>query len=186
MTKKYTVSLMGNCSEARIYELNQEAVDYWDSSIGYDTVDISDYMEGNAPEDMPEDADFLNGDDRYDAESIVKNFTTVNIPECWLVIESDNDEKEVVELCSDSHGITVDWLEEETEDFQGLLVTENKKGLIFQSEIEIKGDFDKSKLKILLQEEEQGDAFIGLFYDEEEMDFTDYSLQHKGSYYEII
>jgi hypothetical protein len=186
MPKTYNIGLLGICEKVTIYALEEDARIYWDMNIASDESQIEAYLEGDDTESpIPGEADFLEGETRDQAPCLAREYTIVNLPDCKLVI-NDGENEEVVDLSSDDHEVTVDWDEEDTEEIDGLVVLERMKGLIFESEIDLNEEFDKSKLKIVLQEETNGDSLIGIFYDGEELEIMDYDLQHKGTTYEII
>ena len=181
----YTIKLYGYCTEARIYELDKSAADYWNDLllVGEDE-SLYEYLEGEATDHSAE-ADFLNGDDQYDASSLYATNTYIDTSQARINVR--NSDEEVLDMVLNEDDVNIEWVEGDELPSPALLVSDYSKGVFFQAELELDDEntFEKSKLKVILSEEDEGEAFVGVSYDGVELELDDFFLTGKGRTYTI-
>jgi hypothetical protein len=183
---RYTIKLYGHCTETRIYELEQPAAEYWNDflSLGEDDT-LYEYLEGETT-DHPLEADFLNGGDQYDASSLYATTTYIDTAQAKINIKKGDEE--VIDMVLNEDGVNIEWVEGDEMPSPALLVSDYSKGVFFETELELDDEktFDKSKLRVILSEEDEGEAFVGVSYDGVELTLEDFFLTGKGRTYTII
>jgi hypothetical protein len=185
--KTYTIKLHGYCTEARIYELNQDAAEYWNNLliVGEDE-SLYEYLEGEAEtDDHSPEADFLNGEDQFDASSLYANVKYIDTAQARINVK--NGDEEILDMVLNEDGVNIEWADGDELPTPALLVSDYSKGVFFQTDLELDDEktFDKSKLKVILSEEDEGEAFVGVSYDGVELELDDFFLTGKGRTYTI-
>lgn len=175
---KYNVYVNGTCLESKYYPIDYATREFWEENI-YDEL-LNDYLWGDADlNDIPENARFLGDepDDYYcDTVSIVID------PTACIVSVSPVDEAPPVDDfdIEDENIVSLD-VDEFNDDLY-LVVSEIYKGTIYGGEIEIDEPFDKSKLKIHLSKDLEGEPSLAyMTYDGVDIDNTEMELmESKG------
>jgi len=185
--KTYTIKLYGYCTEARIYELDQDAAEYWNNLllVGEDE-SLYEYLEGEAEaDDHSPEADFLNGEDQFDASSLYANVKYIDTAQARINVK--NGDEEILDMVLNEDGVNIEWTDGDELPTPALLVSDYSKGVFFQTDLELDDEktFDKSKLQVILSEEDEGEAFVGVSYDGVELELDDFFLTGKGRTYTI-
>jgi len=188
--KKYTLQLIGYCQNIKAYELNEESANYWREKINDgDESELSEYMWGDLDDDnpIPEEAKFLNGEDEYGASCLRNEFTVLNLSDCLFNIATE-DSDENIDLDDDNCPIVYEWVEADTLPSPALIVSEHMKGIVMRGEFSLEDgkELDKSKINIVISEQEFGDQILEIKYDDEEIDMDYWDLTGKGRYYYIV
>jgi hypothetical protein len=182
---KYTIKLYGSCTEARIYELDQDAAEYWNNLliVGEDE-SLYEYLEGEATDHSPE-ADFLNGEDQFDASCLYATVKYIDTAQARINVQNGNEE--VLDMVLNEDDVNIEWVEGDEMPSPALLVSDYSKGVFFETELELDDEktFDKSKLQVILSDEAEGEAFVGVSYDGVELELEDFFLTGKGRTYTI-
>jgi len=188
--KEYTLQLTGYCYNIKAYEVNEEAANYWREKINDgDESELSEYMWGDLDDEnpIPEEAKFLNGEDECDASCLQNEFTVLNLSDCLLTITTE-DSEENIDLDDDDCPILYEWLEADTLPSPALIVSDHMKGIVMKGEFSLEDgeELDKSKITIVISEQEFGDQILEIRYGDKEIDILDWDLTGKGRYYYIV